>query len=551
MLFQFARERTLPPLWKPHDLDGTAQPYIGDSEHRGICLDKMCPRCKLENGFAGRLRKGSARAFGPSPFHEWAGSAKLRFVNPVTNVDQCWITIRPMTWGGPFAIGCWICNQFGEQLAKNPYSRVEVSALAMMQVSVIEGHAKSVSHKRGLELLSATRAVDDGIGPDGPLTGVSETVPRIDRFVLAANCVARTASYSDYASFVGALSVGSQLGQAGPRSGQVGDSSSKVIRQMITALAEPLRERDRLVLRNATRISLAFDERDSVMVVHLRCLVKHGTSFKGPSPSLYECVLGPVRDFGTGWEACAKSLQIALRDACMIRNGRREPDMITGKGDQVDEDLYIHICSAVEVAVADGGPDVQKAMFELSPLAQDAGGNAPLFPNLRHISRDRAHRFRSVQKGTWAAANEMADGFLDSLVTGEQSIARMLETSRKYSLVFERVQQEQRIADPINAALFAKTLRNFAFKDARFDSRSKPLMKLLSALPLVISTLCKLGNEGDDGDRRWARKMIKQFSGDAGYDRHAIGETPYSIQVFLIKLNAAMQFVLAIVPRRR
>jgi hypothetical protein len=57
-------------------------------------------------------------------------------------------------------------NQFGEQLAKYPYSRVEVSALAMMQVSVIELHSKSVSHKRGLELLSATRAVDGGIEPE-------------------------------------------------------------------------------------------------------------------------------------------------------------------------------------------------------------------------------------------------------------------------------------------------------------------------------------------------------------------------------------------------
>jgi hypothetical protein len=125
----------------------------------------------------------------------------------------------------------------------------------------------------------------------------------------------------------------------------------------------------------------------------------------------------------------------------------------------------------------------------------------------------------------------------------------MLETSRKYSLVFERVQREQRIADPIHAALFAKTLRNFAFKDARFDSRSKPLMKLLSALPLVISTLSKLCEEGDDDDRRWAKKMLKQFSGDAGYDRHAARKTRHLVSRMCTRINrnAAMQLGQAMV----
>jgi hypothetical protein len=281
---------------------------------------------------------------------------------------------------------------------------------------------------------------------------------------------------------------------------------------MVTALAEPLRERDRTALQDASRIALAFDERDAVMILHVRCLIRP----KSPRAAVYECLLGPVRDFGTGWKACADAVRQALRDACFIRSGRREPDGISGRADRVDEDLFAHLCSKVEVAVADGGPDVQKAMMMMSP----AGGDAhPLFPRLRHTTRDRAHRFRSVQKGMWQTACELAGGFLSALITGEQSLARMLETSRKYSLIFERVQREQRIQDPTDANLFAKTLRNFQFKDSRFDSRSRPLLTLLSMLPVVISTLQLLLHEGDDGDRRWALKLLRQFGGEEGFDR--------------------------------
>lgn len=309
-----------------------------------------------------------------------------------------------------------------------------------------------------------------------------------------------------------AMSVGSHLCQGGG-SGRIGDASPRVVRQMISALAAPLYERDRIALQGATRIALACDERDAVMLVHLRCLVR---SRSEGGPHLYECVLGPVRDFGTGWKACADAIKQALRDACITREGRRAADGSTGVADRLDEDLFSHICNVLEVAVADGGTDVQKALYELSP-----GGEQPLFPNLCHISRDRAHRFRSVQKGLWDAARDLAGDFLSSLVSGPQSLARMLESSRKYSLIFERVQRDQRALAPEDPALFTRTLRNFQFAEARFDSRSKPLMALLSSLPLVLSTLQALLHEGDDADRRWAHQLLKQFSGDAGFERQS------------------------------
>jgi hypothetical protein len=109
-------------------------------------------------------------------------------------------------------------------------------------------------------------------------------------------------------------------------------------------------------------------------------------------------------------------------------------------------------------------------------------------------------------------------GFLSTLVDGPKSLCRMLETSRKYSLVWERVQSTVRLNDVLSPKLFARQLRNLSFNDARFDSRTMPLMKLLMSLPLIVTTLELLMSEGDDEDVKWARELVFQFSGDEGQD---------------------------------
>ena len=108
---------------------------------------------------------------------------------------------------------------------------------------------------------------------------------------------------------------------------------------------------------------------------------------------------------------------------------------------------------------------------------------------------------------------------LSSLITGEKSLAIMLETSRKFSLAWETVQNELRATDPESPHLFAKTLRNLSFKDARFDSRSRPLMIALSTLPVIISTLHMILRDGDSDDKKWARTLLEQLSGRDGFRR--------------------------------
>ena len=89
--------------------------------------------------------------------------------------------------------------------------------------------------------------------------------------------------------------------------------------------------------------------------------------------------------------------------------------------------------------MADGGPTEQRALYEASPLASGLGGASAdgcLFPNCMLITRDRAHRFRSVDKQFWSSLPSIFKDFLAKLVTGDRSLARLLETSEKFAHEF-------------------------------------------------------------------------------------------------------------------
>ena len=102
------------------------------------------------------------------------------------------------------------------------------------------------------------------------------------------------------------------------------------------------------------------------------------------------------------------------------------------------------------------------------------------------------------------------DDTLSDLITGENSLARKLGSSHKYSLIFQRLQGKAKAADGTG---FCKVIKNLSFADQRFDSRSRPLLRLFELLPVAIETLAALtGEEGDVQDRAWAqaRALLKR-----------------------------------------
>ena len=98
---------------------------------------------------------------------------------------------------------------------------------------------------------------------------------------------------------------------------------------------------------------------------------------------------------------------------------------------------------AVVSSVADGGPTEQKALHFCAPGDLDSLGKPPFFEHLDDICRDRAHRWRSVQKGVWKSLGKDLREFLDTLVSGEQSLARMLQTSKKFQQFFKVIHRRR------------------------------------------------------------------------------------------------------------
>ena len=156
----------------------------------------------------------------------------------------------------------------------------------------------------------------------------------------------------------------------------------------------------------------------------------------------------------------------------------------------------------VTSAVSDGGPSEIMALHSLA---------RSFFTNCNHVSRDRSHRARSLQKGCWTIMNDMTAGLLSALTTDEQSLCRMLQTSHKYSHLFRGLQK------PGSADCFTREVRNFSFAAQRFDSLAVPLLKIVHMLPVVYRFLAKLTEVGDGPDQKWAVTMLQRLTGVAAY----------------------------------
>ena len=168
--------------------------------------------------------------------------------------------------------------------------------------------------------------------------------------------------------------------------------------------------------------------------------------------------------------------------------------------------------------VCDGGPSEQAAI----PVLQ-----RDLFKNAKLISRDRAHRTRSITKAVWGPLNNKCDGLLSKFTTDEHSLSRMLKrfvcnlmsvckiapcaptkprNSHKYSRIFAEVQ----INDSVK---FSKALKNFSLAAQRFNSLSDPLFKIFHLLPNVLKFLTELTEKGDVEDARWATQLLLAVTG--------------------------------------
>ena len=378
----------------------------------------------------------------------------------------------------------------------------------------LKEHARGSCHIKALQALADVGQVEDVDEPKaldfGVVSGLSEDIPRLDRWVASLTLVQDNKAYQDLASEVASASIASSLTPGG-------DSSERLARQMVACMAADLSKQDRKMMKAAVKTSISFDKSDETLLVYCRTLSKYG---------IYDFLLGLEAGIGPLPLDAIGALEKILQRACTEPRGKREGACIfSGSEDHFDAGLHANFLNSVVSAVADGGPVEQKALFLCSPLPlPDASGreleenqHETIFQNLRMISRDRPHRYRSVQRGFWSNLPADLTDLLDSLVTGPRSLCRLLEQSTKMRKIFVKKQQDAKHQH--SAETFCEVMKNFAYSEVRFDSRTRPLYRLFRLLPVVIDALEELTSAGEQADKSWAKDLLLSWSGDAGYVR--------------------------------
>ena len=147
---EFARDSAL--VLAPTRQESLSQAdYQSDQAHAAACLGgASCSRCNFEAGFAGELRRGSSCRHAPCENLAWSSICSFR--HPATNSLKTWIAIRPYDWGGPFAVGCWVCNAY-QQDYRSSFARLAVSTSEAMHKSNFVEHAAKTQHKLALQRL--------------------------------------------------------------------------------------------------------------------------------------------------------------------------------------------------------------------------------------------------------------------------------------------------------------------------------------------------------------------------------------------------------------
>eukprot|EP00439_Symbiodinium_sp_Y106_P066153 s662_g10.t1 len=401
------------------------------------------------------------------------------------------------------------------------------------QLSDIVNHQKGKQHQRALEKLleaqttagdnaAAATAVSDSSQVRGIVSGLPLDVPRLDTWLSVLNGVLVRASFATSSD----LSEGS-LGPALPAPDA--DGSKTVSRKIIQCLRNQLDQEDLWHLKHAKAASISLDKGGSHLVVHARILSAAG---------IYDMLLGidkdvvPDNDQPDASRAVVEGLRRILKRAATEKSSsRRLKSVYYTDDDRFDDDALRHFCSKVLSLVADGCPTEQRALFECSALGGKLvcdENREPLFPAAALITRDRAHRLRSVDKLFWKKLPTVFRDFLDLLITGDRSLAKLLETSDKFATAFLQKQAEAKRAandvedgEVLTAFTFSKLLRSFSFADQRFDSRKKPLFKMFKLFVLIIDLLedvSSVDGAFDKDDQKMAASILSHLGGDQGYN---------------------------------
>lgn len=246
-LRKFARQSAL--HLEPQSPDLASGPaYEADELHAQNCVWGSCPRCWFEKGFRGELRRGCRQTQVYALDKRFAWSTRFVFEHPNVGT-RTWLTVTPYS-AGKWAAGCWVCNASGQKYA-NSFSKIAVDSKIGLTCSAFQRHEVGDQHVKALTQLKESCRPDQSSDPalvTGVFTGMSDKVPRIDKFHLAGTIVSRHGSFSDFEPFSINQSIGSSVCHSKR------DTSRHFCTKLVQAMSEPFRKQDQLVIREVPRL---------------------------------------------------------------------------------------------------------------------------------------------------------------------------------------------------------------------------------------------------------------------------------------------------------
>ena len=229
---------------------------------------------------------------------------------------------------------------------------------------------------------------------------------------------------------------------------------------MVWTLAEAVRQLDREFLWRALSISLKRDERHYRLVVRFSA-TRHDLNTRSG-------VLGQARNFGSGAEAITRATKQIIDNFATPNFGAPGSKCTTSI--HGSPPLADHICAITHQVIFDAASD-ETLSGRMMRRGLQLDGVSAISPNLKFITRDKAHGARRILSRTFKADGYVWELF-DRCVNSRDSLIQIIESSLHFKSKLKEYTPQ--MEDTIGAKI-----TNLHWAKHRFESMQKPLGRLI------------------------------------------------------------------------
>ena len=486
----------------------------------------------------------------------WLHGKRLREASVYSSdllMQQCMPAIVARGEGSTWGLGCQLCARFVADCVSEPatrWSKFAVCGAINVRKDNVTKHLNTQLHQKAMAHYDckahAVTNVEEGDrefpAQKHPLQnsscGLDGAVPRRDKFVQVIKGCSLGLSVR---SFANAYPLANEASSNLVVTGCFRDESRLSCSKMITSVAAVLDNVQAALLRKSVRIAFAEDDRDGVRILRVRVV------WTTPQVGFAEFFASLVRNPGFSSSESSASTLRTLRRLAYVHDAVRQKGNTPGVQEDEEEHRRMLADGQVPHLAAGGGGDdddddsgeaamlkklgyrfdrelwehIRVTIFSgssdgaLTALQGINGLKTPeVLPNLRYQFRDRPHTTRTCCRVALDMCPESSE-MRELLITGKQSFAKRAA----HSLRFQEIWRRQQRLHPQDAE-FKAVLRNLGYAKQRFDSRSKPMTRLLQKIGPAICVLEEMASDVlkcHSTDRAWADKLLRRLCGPKGF----------------------------------